>query len=127
MLREVDSHTARRQRFLNYFETSLKTLFKTFSILFDESSDTFHSICVCFIRLRIFNLASPELMYVCIWLPPQMSLRAFVLIYMSPDSSSVDDSLIESEIYSYSSSLRSFSTKLPSSKCEKVIIFPVFL
>ena len=44
---------------------------------------------------------------------------------MSSESSSIDDSSIESKIYSSSATLRSFSTKFTSSSCAKVIISPV--
>ena len=61
----------------------------------------------------------------------------FKLIYLSSESPSVYDSSIEAQIdssystlhkfytNSYSSALHSFSTKFPSSNCEKVIISPV--
>ena len=45
---------------------------------------------------------------------------------MSSNSKYVDDSSIESESYSSSSTLRSFSAKLASSNCEKVIILPAY-
>ena len=50
----------------------------------------------------------------------------FLFIDTLSESSSVDDSSIESEIYSSSATLRSFVTKLPSSKFAKVIILPVY-
>ena len=72
------------------FTTALKTLCKTLTILFTDISDPFHSLCVCQIWSRIFNLASPALSSGCIWLPSWMSSRAFVLIYMSEELLSVD-------------------------------------
>ena len=59
------------------------------------------------------------------WPSSQMYLIAFVLMYLSSESSSVDVSSIEAKFYSYYSELRSFSTKLPSSKCSKAIMSPV--
>ena len=55
-----------------------------------------------------------------------ISSRAFVFIYLSSDSSSVDESSIESKIDSYYNTLSNFPTKSLSSNCAKVIIFPVF-
>ena len=75
--------------FFNSFTTALNNLCKPLLILFAESSDPFHSFCVCLIRSRILNLASHMLIYGCIWLLFWISLRAFVLIYPSLDSSSV--------------------------------------
>ena len=54
-----------------------------------------------------------------------MSSRAFVIIDLSAESSSIDDGSIESKIDPYSATLRSFYTKPLSSNCEKVIILPV--
>ena len=66
------------------FTTSLNTSCKPFPVLFDESYFPFHSLFVCLIWSRILNIAYITLMSGCIWLPSQMSLRAFVLI--SPSS-----------------------------------------
>ena len=57
--------------------------------------------------------------------PYQMYTRAFLLIDPSQESLSVYDSSIESKIGSSYATLRSFSTKPPSSNCAKVIILPV--
>ena len=65
-------------------------------------------------------------MYGCVCLPSGISSREFVLIDTSLYSSYVDESWIEAEIDSYSSVFNSFSTKLPSSNCAKVIMLPVF-
>ena len=55
-----------------------------------------------------------------------MYSRSFLLIDPSSDSSSIDGSSIDAKIYSYSSALCLFSNKTPSSKCETVIMSPVF-
>ena len=60
-----------------------------------------------------------------IWIPSRITSGAFVLIDPSSESLSADDSSIETKIYSYSSALRSFSTKLTSSNYAKVIMSPV--
>ena len=61
----------------------------------------------------------------CAYFPFQMSSIEFVLIYPQPDSSSVDESSIESEMDQSYATLRLFPTKLPSSNCEFFIILPV--
>ena len=54
-----------------------------------------------------------------------MYLRTFVLINTSSESLPVYESPIESEIYSSSAKLSSFSTKHPSSNCAKDIILKI--
>ena len=103
---------------------SLKILCRPFPVLFNESSYSYHSIFFLLIWPCIFSLAYLSLISGCIWLPYQMYLRAFILIYPSSDSSSVDDSSIESKIDSPSYKLHLFSTKLHSSKYSKVIMSP---
>ena len=104
----------------SFFTTALKNLFKHFPILFAESSAPFRSFWICLIRPRTFNLESFVLNYGCIWLSSRMSSRTFVLTDLSSESSSIHESWIEAEIDSYSSELRSFSTKLPSSNVLKL-------
>ena len=110
----------------NSFETALNILCKPFPILFSGSSDTFFSFSVCLIRSRILNLASLALISGCILLLSQMSLRSFVLIDPSSQSSSVCYSSTEAKIDSPSSILCQFSTKFISSNCAIVITLPVF-
>ena len=55
-----------------------------------------------------------------------MSLIAFVLVDPPSESPSLDNSSIEEKIGSSSSALRSFSAKLSSSNCAKVIMSPFF-
>ena len=64
----------------NSFTTYLNTLFKPLRILFDDSSDTFHSLFVCLIWSSIFSLAYLALIYGCTCISYQMSLIVFLLI-----------------------------------------------
>ena len=121
---EPDSPNVGKELF-NSFTTSLKILCGPFPILFAESYFPFQSLCACLILSRIFSLASLALMSGCTWFPSQKSFRAFVLIDLSSDSSSVDDSSIVAEIDSSPATFRSFYNKSRSSNRAKVMISPV--
>ena len=107
--------------FFSSFEISLNTLCKPLPVLFSKRSYPFHSF-FGIIRSRILNIAYLALVSGCIWLPSQMSSRAFVLIDPPSESLSVDNSSIEAKFGSYSSALCFFSNQLPSSNCAKVIM-----
>ena len=107
------------------FEKHLNNLCKPLTILFVKISPHLHSFWVFLIRWPIFSLESLALISGYILLPSQMSSIEFVLIDPSSDSFSVYDSTIEDKVYLSSSSLHSFSTKLPSSNCAKVIMLQV--
>ena len=87
----------------NSFKILLKALCKPLPILFAESSTPFYSFCVCLVWSHILNLASLVVMSRCIWIPTQMSSIAFVLIYPSSESSSIDNSSFEAKMYLSSS------------------------
>ena len=103
----------------NSFTISLHDLCKTLPIIFAESSSPFHSLCALFIWSYVSNLEYIALTSGCIWFPSRMSSRSFLLIDPSSGSSSVDDSSIEAENYSSSTTLRSKSNKIPLFKVWK--------
>ena len=74
----------------NSFETALNILCKTFPILFSESYNPLHSLCACLVWSRIFSLVYLALTFGCTWFPSQMYSRAFLLIYPSSESLSID-------------------------------------
>ena len=77
------------------FATALKSLCKTFPVIFVKTYAPFYSFWVCLILSRIFNLASIVFISGCIWLPSRIFSRAFVIIDPSSESLSVDNSSIE--------------------------------
>ena len=61
---DTDSHKAVNE-LLNSLTTTLNNFCKPLPILFYDSYNTFHSLCVCLIRSRIFNLSYLVLIFRC--------------------------------------------------------------
>ena len=123
---EPHSHKVGNKLF-NSFTTAFRNLCKHFPIHFFESSAPLHSLCICLIWSRIFNISSLALMSGCIWMPYQIPPWVFLIKDPSSESSFVDNSSIEDKIDSFSSVLHSIYTKPTSSNCEKVIMLIVRL